>query len=122
LTAIKNLESGKGASLKTLIKRLRALNRADWLSSIAPVVSISPLQMLVAKPRRPRASGRRMKKTAERYKPVHAVEVRLWGQRVGAVALDPGLGFYAFEYDPAYFKGGIDIAPLTMPVSCSIDN
>ena len=61
LTAIKNLESGKGTNLKTLIKVLRALERADWLSSLAPAVSISPLQMLKANPVRQRASGRRMK-------------------------------------------------------------
>jgi transcriptional regulator with XRE-family HTH domain len=66
LTAIKNLESGKGASLKTLIKALRALDRADWLSTLAPPVSISPLQMLKAKPTRQRASGRRMKASATR--------------------------------------------------------
>ena len=26
------------------------------------------------------------------YKPVNAIEVRIWGRRVGAVALDPALG------------------------------
>jgi transcriptional regulator with XRE-family HTH domain len=61
LTAIKNLESGKGATLKTLIKALRALGRTDWLASLAPPVSISPLQMLKAKPARQRASRRRAK-------------------------------------------------------------
>ena len=55
LTAIKNLESGKGATLKTLIKALRVLDRADWLGTLAPPVSISPLQMLKAKPARQRA-------------------------------------------------------------------
>jgi transcriptional regulator with XRE-family HTH domain len=59
LTAIKNLESGKGATLKTLIKVLRTLGRTDWLTSLAPTVSISPLQMLKAKPTRQRASRRR---------------------------------------------------------------
>ncbi|OGQ98703.1 MAG: hypothetical protein A2505_01940 [Deltaproteobacteria bacterium RIFOXYD12_FULL_55_16] len=44
--------SGKGATLKTLIKTLRALDRADWLLSLAPLVSISPLQMLKARCRR----------------------------------------------------------------------
>lgn len=58
LTAIKNLESGKGATLKTLIKALRVLDRADWLDTLAPPVSISPLQMLKAKPARQRARKR----------------------------------------------------------------
>lgn len=64
LTAVKNVESGKGATLKTLIKMLRVLDRADWLSSLAPPVSISPLQMLKAKPARQRASRRRAGKVA----------------------------------------------------------
>ena len=61
LTAVKNLESGKGATIKTLIKILRALDRVDWLTSLAPQVSISPLQMLNAKPTRQRASRKRSK-------------------------------------------------------------
>jgi len=61
LTALKNLESGKGATVKTLIKALRGLDRAAWLSSLAPPVSVSPLQMLKAKPARQRASRRRTK-------------------------------------------------------------
>jgi transcriptional regulator with XRE-family HTH domain len=56
LTALKNLESGKGATVKTLIKMLRVLDRAAWLATLAPPVSISPLQMLKAKPVRQRAS------------------------------------------------------------------
>jgi serine/threonine-protein kinase HipA len=51
------------------------------------------------------------------YKPVAAVEVRLWGRRVGAVALDPRLGYYAFEYDPWFVKQGIEVAPLTMQLA-----
>lgn len=58
LTAIKNLESGKGATLKTLIKALRVLGRVDWLETLAPAVSISPLQMLKARPARQRARKR----------------------------------------------------------------
>ena len=61
LTALKNLESGKGATLKTLIKTLRALDRADWLTSLAPPVSISPMQMLKTKSARQRASRKRTK-------------------------------------------------------------
>ena len=56
LSALKNLESDKGATVKTLIKTLRALGRAQWLETLAPAVSISPLQMLKAKPQRQRAS------------------------------------------------------------------
>lgn len=51
------------------------------------------------------------------YKPVQAVEVRLWGKTVGAVALDPRLGYYAFEYDPKFIATGIDLAPLAMPLT-----
>lgn len=50
------------------------------------------------------------------HKAVVAVEVRLWERRVGAVALDPRLGYYAFEYDPGFVKQGIEVAPLTMPL------
>jgi serine/threonine-protein kinase HipA len=50
------------------------------------------------------------------YKAVDAIEVRVWGQRVGALALDPRLGCYAFEYEPAFVRSGIEIAPLTMPL------
>jgi hypothetical protein len=35
---------------------LRALGRVEWLDSLAPAVSISPLQMLKSKPSRQRAS------------------------------------------------------------------
>lgn len=55
------------------------------------------------------------------HKPVTAVEVRLWDRRVGAVALDPRLGFYAFEYEPGFIQDGIDIAPLTMPLDQATD-
>lgn len=56
LGAVKNLESGKGANLRSLIQVLRVLNRADWLRTLAPPVSISPVQMLKAKAPRQRAS------------------------------------------------------------------
>ncbi|MFZ5786630.1 MAG: type II toxin-antitoxin system HipA family toxin [Acidobacteriota bacterium] len=53
------------------------------------------------------------------YRPVRAIEVRVWGTTVGAAALDPGLGAYAFEYDPAFVRSGIELAPLTMPLSAA---
>jgi transcriptional regulator with XRE-family HTH domain len=56
LNVVKNLESGKGATVKSLVKVLRTLGRVEWLDSLAPAVSISPLQMLKSKPSRQRAS------------------------------------------------------------------
>lgn len=56
LNAVKNLEAGKGSTLTSLVKVLRALGRADWLRALAPAVSISPLQVLKARPARQRAS------------------------------------------------------------------
>jgi serine/threonine-protein kinase HipA len=51
------------------------------------------------------------------YKPVGIVEVRAWNQLVGAVALDPRLSYFAFEYAPAFIETGIELAPLTMPLA-----
>lgn len=51
------------------------------------------------------------------YKPVNAIQVRVWGTPVGAAALDPTLGYYVFEYYPAFVKTGPELAPLTMPLS-----
>jgi len=53
------------------------------------------------------------------YKPVDAIEVRIWGQRVGAVSLDPKLGYYAFEYAPAFVRSRHELAPLTMPLAAA---
>lgn len=49
------------------------------------------------------------------YQQVDLVEVRAWGQLVGAVALDPATGFYAFEYDDVWIARGKSLAPLQMP-------
>jgi transcriptional regulator with XRE-family HTH domain len=59
LNAVKNLEGGKGATVSSFIKILRALGRTEWLHSLSPEVSISPLQMLKAKTVRQRAHGRK---------------------------------------------------------------
>ena len=56
LNAVKNLEGGKGATLRSLVQALRALSRVEWLQSLAPPVSISPIQMLKTKAPRQRAS------------------------------------------------------------------
>ncbi|MFW5452440.1 HipA N-terminal domain-containing protein [Thioalkalivibrio sulfidiphilus] len=49
-------------------------------------------------------------------------EVKLWGSTIGAVALEDGDDVASFEYDPAFARSGIEIAPLTMPlVSCPVN-
>lgn len=53
------------------------------------------------------------------YTPVSIVEVRIWGKAVGAVALDPRLEYYAFEYQPAFARSGIELAPLMMPLAAA---
>jgi len=59
LNAVKNLEAGRGATITSLVKVLRALGREDWLRALAPTVSISPLHMLNSKPARRRASNKK---------------------------------------------------------------
>ena len=44
-------------------------------------------------------------------------EVKLWGRTIGAIALEEGREVAAFEYDPAFVGSGIEVAPLTMPLS-----
>ena len=59
LTALKNLEGGKGATIKTLMRVLRTLGKEDWLAALAPVASINPLHMVKVHQSRQRASGKR---------------------------------------------------------------
>ncbi|HVB51582.1 MAG TPA: type II toxin-antitoxin system HipA family toxin [Acidimicrobiales bacterium] len=49
------------------------------------------------------------------YKSVDVIEVRCWGARVGAVALDPRSGYYVFEYEDSWRRTGVELAPTTMP-------
>jgi serine/threonine-protein kinase HipA len=49
------------------------------------------------------------------YVPVDVIEVRCWGSRVGAVALDERSGYYAFEYEPGWFRSGTQLSPTMMP-------
>jgi transcriptional regulator with XRE-family HTH domain len=54
--AIHNLENGSGTTLDTLVRVLRALGAEDDLRAIAPMPSISPMQVL-RQNRRPRRAG-----------------------------------------------------------------
>lgn len=53
IATISNLERGKGSSLRTVISVLRALERTDWLESLAPAVGVSPMQLLRSKQKTP---------------------------------------------------------------------
>ena len=61
LNAVKHLESGKGARVNSLVKVLRAMDKVDWLETLAPTVSISPMQMLKAEIREPKRARRRVR-------------------------------------------------------------
>jgi len=47
-------------------------------------------------------------------------EVRLWGRSIGAVSLVDGDEVASFEYDPAFIRSGIEIAPLMMPLASRV--
>ena len=42
--------------------------------------------------------------------------INLWGQRIGAVAWNAETGVADFEFEPAFTRGELDIAPVKMPV------
>jgi serine/threonine-protein kinase HipA len=46
--------------------------------------------------------------------------VKLWGRTIGAVALEEGADVAFFEYDPAFVRSGIEVAPLTMPLASRV--
>ena len=47
LSALKNLEGGRGSSLSSVVRIARALGRSEWLNSFAPVEPVfSPMEML----------------------------------------------------------------------------
>ncbi|HEX4976130.1 MAG TPA: type II toxin-antitoxin system HipA family toxin [Pseudomonadales bacterium] len=58
-----------------------------------------------------------IRKKSAAYQRVSRVEVFLWGKQVGAVALDPVYGYYAFAYAPEFIKTGMEPAPLQMPLN-----
>src|SRR5689334_18124192 len=57
----------------------------------------------------------RAHRRTSRYAHVNRVDVFLWGVHVGAVALDPAYGFFAFRYTPEFQARGIEPAPIHMP-------
>lgn len=50
-----------------------------------------------------------------RTRRVEVATVRAWDQNVGAVAWNADRGVGEFEYEPAFLRRNLDLAPLTMP-------
>jgi len=57
--ALKNLESGKGSSVRTLVKVVRALGRDEWLQALSPPVAVSPIAALAQVRRNRQVRSRR---------------------------------------------------------------
>ncbi len=47
---------------------------------------------------------------------VNVAEVRLWGERVGAVSWDETGRVATFEYAPSFIQHGLNISPLVLPL------
>ncbi|WP_198360157.1 helix-turn-helix transcriptional regulator [Burkholderia ubonensis] len=56
--ALRNLESGAGSTVKTLMSVVRALGRESWLQTVAPVPTINPLTLTSRAAQRLRATAR----------------------------------------------------------------
>jgi serine/threonine-protein kinase HipA len=46
--------------------------------------------------------------------------VEMWGTQIGAVAVEGDAPFAVFEYNKDFLQSGIEVAPLTMPLSAQI--
>lgn len=46
VTSIKNLENGRGSTLRTVVRVLRALDATAWLDALAPTPTVSPIDLL----------------------------------------------------------------------------
>ena len=61
--------------------------------------------------------AKKRKRKGSPYIKVEQVKVFAWGRYVGAVALDPELGYYVFAYDSSYGKNGPELSPIHMPLN-----
>ncbi|MCU1526283.1 MAG: hypothetical protein JWP75_46 [Frondihabitans sp.] len=62
VTSVKNLENGRGSTLRTLVRVLRALDRAAWLTTLAPEPTVSPLDLIRSSSTAPRRRVYRSRK------------------------------------------------------------
>lgn len=64
LKAVVNLESGKGATLRSFLAVCRTYGKLDWVNSITPPEGPSPMELLklAGRPQRQRASAVKKRK------------------------------------------------------------
>jgi transcriptional regulator with XRE-family HTH domain len=62
--SLRNLEAGRGSSVETLLRTLKALESLDGIEMLAPEPSVNPLALL--KSARPRARARRRSEDGRR--------------------------------------------------------
>lgn len=63
LGSVKSLEQGRGSTLRTVVRVSRALGREEWLTTFAPSVGISPIDVLRSSRREPRKRVYRARRT-----------------------------------------------------------
>jgi transcriptional regulator with XRE-family HTH domain len=49
VSTIRRLEAGRGGTLDSFVNVLRALDREDWLATLAPAPTVSPMEALRAR-------------------------------------------------------------------------
>lgn len=64
VSSLRKLESGRGASLRTLVCVLLPLGRLEWFNTLAPVPTVNPLSLTKKSQTRQRASSSRKKHQA----------------------------------------------------------
>lgn len=45
--SLRNLESGRGCSLDTFLRILKAMQSLDWINQMAPEIDVSPMEELL---------------------------------------------------------------------------
>ena len=63
--ALQNLEAGRGSSVQTLLRILKALNYLEGIEALAPEPTINPLALLKTKTPPQRARHRRLPRGAK---------------------------------------------------------
>lgn len=53
------------------------------------------------------------------FKHMRGLNVMVWGRRVGVIVPDVG-SHYAFQYDPAFVRTGLELSPFMMPLSNTV--